>query len=78
MSGLPDPSLRSTDAPGRPLSALVSVQAAAELLGLPASTVRDLIHRGHLPFVRPGGSRRLWLRRGDVLAFPDKYAERQT
>lgn len=69
---------RQATAPGRPLSALVSVQQAAELLGLPPSTVRDLVHHGHLPFLRPGGTRRIWLRRADVLAFPDRYVERQT
>jgi excisionase family DNA binding protein len=78
MPRLTDPSARSVDAPGRPVSLLVSVQHGAQILGLPASTVRCLVHRGHLSFVRPAGSRRIWLPRADVLAFADHYAERQT
>lgn len=45
---------------------LLSLSMADALYGIPATTLRDLIARGHLATVRLPGTRRIWLER-DVL-----------
>lgn len=50
----------------RPNGRLVSVANAARELGLPYHTVYELVQLGHLPVVRPPGSRSLYLDRKDL------------
>ena len=68
-----------TGGPVRPRVAaplLITLQAASRLLGLPETSLRDLAFKGVLSVVRPGGTRRWWLRRDEVIALVDKYTER--
>jgi hypothetical protein len=44
--------------------------------GIPATSVRDLVGRGLLPFVRFDGSRRIWIRRTDVQRLIETSTER--
>lgn len=44
--------------------------------GLPYATTRDLVLRGHLPAIRPPGSRRIWIRRVDLEEALQKWSER--
>lgn len=45
---------------------LLTLQAAAVDSGIPVSSLRDLIHRGHLPSVQLPGSRRVFVVAADV------------
>lgn len=58
------------------LSRLLTLQATSELLGLPVSSVRDLLSRGVLSTVRPPGSRRIYCRRDEVEQAVDRWTER--
>lgn len=58
-----------------PPSLLVSLQAASQLLGVPATTLRDWVFRQQLPVVRVPGTRRWWFRRRDVLQLVEKHVE---
>jgi excisionase family DNA binding protein len=46
--------------------ALVNLQDLAREVGLPATTIKDLVFRGLLPVIRPSGGRRWWFKRTDV------------
>lgn len=50
----------------RPGQILLTLQQVEAEFGLPASTTRDLVSRGHLPAVRLPSSRRVWVRRADL------------
>jgi excisionase family DNA binding protein len=54
---------------------LVSVPAAAAILGVSDSTMRDLLRRGRLPYTRPSVHPRV--RVGDVLAYQAKVTRRR-
>ena len=58
--------------PARPGSLLLTFSQAALELGIPASSLRDAAHRGHLPVVVLPGGRRQWLRRTDLLGLIQK------
>ena len=45
---------------------LLTLQATSNETGIPYSSVRLLCAEGHLPVVRLGNSRRIWVRRADV------------
>lgn len=45
---------------------LVTVAAAADALGMPYSTLRNIVARGLIPVIHPPGSRSLWLDRADL------------
>lgn len=53
---------------------LLTLQQAESELGLPYTTLRDLCINGHLPVVRLGDSRRIWVKRVDL----DRLIERST
>ena len=55
-------------------SMLVSLSAAATELGIPYSSLREVLVRGELKHVRLSGRGRYWLRRSDL----EKYLERST
>jgi len=59
-----------------PTAVLLTISQAALLSGVPATSLRDLIHRGHLPVVVLPGSRRLWLRRSDLEQLIERSVER--
>ena len=48
------------------LTRLVTLQEASAEYGPPYTSLRDLVIQGHLPSVRLGESRRIWLRREDL------------
>ena len=45
---------------------LLTLQKAAAETGVPYTSVRDLVVQGHLPKVKLGESRRIWVRRADL------------
>ena len=45
---------------------LLTLQRASREYGPPYTSLRDLVIRGHLPSVRLGDSRRIWIRRADI------------
>ena len=53
---------------------LVTLQDASKEYGPPYTSLRDLVIRGHLPGVRLGDGRRIWVRRADV----EQLIERST
>ena len=55
---------------------LMSAKTAASHLGIPLSTLRDWVRRGHLPVVRPPDCRRWWLDRRDVDRCVEQWKER--
>ena len=57
-------------------SILVSIQTGSAISGVPATTLRDLILRGHLPAVRFPDSKRIWIRRADLEALIERSTER--
>jgi hypothetical protein len=66
---------RSAKAP-RPNQKLLTLKQWEIESGVPGSSTRDLILRGHLQAVRLPGSRRVWLRRVDCEALIEKSFER--
>jgi excisionase family DNA binding protein len=50
----------------KPLPLLLTLQQAAELTGVPYTSVRKLVLDGHLRKVQLGESSRTWVRRDDV------------
>jgi excisionase family DNA binding protein len=60
----------------KPEPKLLSAQSAAEYMGLPYTTLRDLGLRGHVPVVRLPGQRRWWFRRADLDRLIEASAER--
>jgi hypothetical protein len=53
---------------------LMSLQQVEAEYGPPYRSLRDLVLRGHLPQVRLGETRRIWVRREDV----ERLIERST
>lgn len=45
---------------------LITLQDASREYGPPYTSLRDLVLRGHLPSVRLGDSRRIWVKRSDI------------
>ena len=54
---------------------LLTLQQAHEEYGPPYTSLRDLVIRGHLPNVRLGDSKRIWLRREDIEALIKRGTE---
>jgi excisionase family DNA binding protein len=54
---------RSTAAPK---ARLITLQQASQEFGPPYTSLRDLVLRGHLPGVRLGDGRRIWVKRADL------------
>ena len=48
------------------LPRLLNIQAAAQYLGVPYTTLRDWAVRGEIPSVRVPGTRRWWFDRQDL------------
>ena len=57
---------------------LLSAQSAAKYLGVPYTTLRDWVLRGHLPVIRAPQSRRMWFDRKDLDRIIDQWKERLT
>lgn len=53
--------------PGSRSTVLVSLQQLEAEYGVPYTSWRDLVIRGDLPVVKLGGTRRLWVKRADVV-----------
>ena len=47
-------------------SILLTLQRASREYGPPYTSLRDLVVRGHLPSVKLGDSRRIWVKRADI------------
>lgn len=45
---------------------LTTLQDAAEKTGVPYTSLRDLVLQGHLPTVKLGNSRRIWIKNADL------------
>ena len=45
---------------------LISLQEASKEIGVPYTSVRDLVLEGYLKRVQLGASRRIWVRRADL------------
>jgi excisionase family DNA binding protein len=60
----------------RPSGRLLSLQGAAEYLGVPRTTIRDWAVRGHVPVVRVPDCRRIWLDRRDLDRLIEAWKER--
>jgi excisionase family DNA binding protein len=56
---------------------LLSAQAAARYLGIPYTSLRDIVFRGHLPVVRVPDCRRWWFDRHDLDRAVDRWKERR-
>ncbi len=56
---------------------LLSAQAAARHLGVPYTTLRDWVLRGHLPVVRVPDCRRWWFDRRDLDRAVETWKERR-
>ena len=56
---------------------LLSAQAAARYLGLPYTSLRDIVFRGHLPVVRVPDCRRWWFDRRDLDSAVEAWKERR-
>ena len=56
---------------------LVTLRTASKEWGVPYTSLRDLVIRGHLPRIRLGASRRIWLSRETVERFIRQSEERQ-
>ena len=54
---------------------LLSSQGGAAHLGIPVSTLRDWVHRGHVPVVRVPDCRRWWFDRRDLDAAIERWKE---
>ena len=55
---------------------LLSAQAAARYLGVPYTSLRDWVFRGHLSVVRVPGCRRWWFDRRDLDHAIEAWKER--
>ena len=60
------PRRRKDDVRGGRGPKLLSAQDAAKYLGVPYTTLRDWVLRGHLPVVRAPESGRMWFDRDDL------------
>ena len=56
---------------------LVTLRTASKEWGVPYTSLRDLVIRGHLPRIRLGTSKRIWLSRETVERFIRQSEERQ-
>jgi excisionase family DNA binding protein len=70
-----EPVMRRTSAV-KPTGRLLSLQGAAEYLGVPRTTIRDWAVRGHVPVVRVPDCRRIWLDRRDLDRLIEAWKER--
>ena len=57
-------------------SVLLTLQRASREYGPPYTSLRDLVVRGHLPSVRFGDSRRIWVKRADIERLIEVSTER--
>jgi hypothetical protein len=55
---------------------LMTVQQGEAESGIPYTTLLDQIHRGYLPCVRLPGSRRIWIKRDDLVHLIEQSVER--
>ena len=55
-------------------SLLMTLREAATRTGVPYNSLRELVLEGHLPCVKLGSGRRVWLKRSDF----DRLIERST
>lgn len=55
---------------------LLSLQQASAEFGPPATSLRDLVLRGHLPAIRFANSKRIWIRREDLETLIARSVER--
>lgn len=55
---------------------LLNAQEAAAYTGIPYTTLRDMAHRGDVPFVRLPNVRRLWFKRRDLDQLIEACTER--
>ena len=55
---------------------LLTLQRASELYGPPYTSLRDLVTSGHLPCVRLGDSKRIWVKRADLELLIERSTER--
>lgn len=62
-------------ASSRALPRLLTLQEASEEYGPPYTSLRDLVINGHLPSVRLGDSRRIWIKREDLEALIERGTE---
>lgn len=60
----------------RPGALLLTLSQASAETGVPSTSLRDLIARGHLPAVRLGDTRRVWVRRCDLAALVERSVVR--
>lgn len=67
---------RNADATSRPEPKLLSAQSAAEYLGVPYTSLRDLGLNGFVPVVRFPGQRRWWFRKADLDRLVEASTER--
>jgi predicted DNA-binding transcriptional regulator AlpA len=63
-----------TSKPATDRQKLITLQQASAEYGPPYHSLYDLINRGHLPSVRLGDTKRIWVRRSDV----EQLIERST
>jgi excisionase family DNA binding protein len=56
---------------------LLSAQSAAKYLGIPYTSLRDIVFRGHLPVVRVPDCRRWWFDRRDLDRAVEAWKERR-
>lgn len=59
----------------RRLPRLITLQQIEEEFGVPYTSARDLVLRGHLPRVRLGDSKRIWVKTVDVEAMIERGTE---
>lgn len=57
---------------------LITLQQASAELGVPYTSLRDLVIRGVLPSVRLGDSRRIWIKREDIERLIERSTERMS
>jgi len=55
---------------------MLSAQDAAEYLGVPYTTLRDWVLRGHVAVIRAPMSRRMWFDRNDLDRIIEQWKER--
>jgi hypothetical protein len=53
---------------------LLTLQQASREYGPPYTSLRDLVIRGHVPGIRLGEGRRIWVRRADLERLVERSA----
>ena len=56
---------------------LITLQQASNEFGPPYTSLRDLVVNGHLPGIRLGEGRRIWVRRADMETLIERSATRR-